>query len=635
MPPAELPHRVRERARQEQDRRGWFSPPGLPEEVAAAPLPSWPFPLDPPEEGLGQLEKDVDALLGGGWSLLGVPWPAGGRSAWHHDPVAGTSWPADEPAFSIDYRHGHADKDIKLCWELQKLQLQAILAMGSRLLGAEAAGQACRADLQSWLEQNRPFMGIGYASNIETAIRTVSLLLITGLLGPDSFSPYWKRQIWMNLHWNAVWLRRYPSLYSSAANHRTGELTGLLVLESVAPGLPGADWRSRLRELQQVAERQFHPDGVGKEQSVHYQAFTTEHLLIAHQFAAFAGENSGMLPMLERSASFFRSLMDSAGNLPQIGDGDESSVIRQSLPAESLPYSVCGAVAGLCGRADLAPPGWQRDLRCLVLGIPGVRPAASPVRSRSFRDGGYTVLRRGDCVLTLDHGPLGFPGTAGHGHADALSACMHYRGEPVWVDWGTYRYNGAPAWREWARSTPAHNTVTVGGRSQSTVSGPFNWTGQAEARLLVADLGENRVSAEHDGYMESQGVVHRREILLSENGLLVTDSLAGEGRRPIEACLHLAPGWTAARDGQDWIISKDGSPAARLAFSGAPLDGEAIVDGSRPGPGSHSREYNTVEASTSLRWKGTVGLPAEWRMQWEWLGDWRDGIEGQQRGWNA
>jgi hypothetical protein len=628
MPPAELPHRLRERLRQHQDRRGWFSPPELPRELEDSPLPHWALlgTALPREDWLGSLERDTESILSDRWKLLGTTWPTGGRNAWHLDPITGGSWPSDEPAFSIDYRHSHGGKDPKLCWELQKLQLQTLLAMGHRFLGSSRAEEACRGDLHSWLGQNSPYMGIGYASNIETSIRTVSLLLLISLLGPESFGEGQRKQLWRNLHWNAVWLRRYPSLFSSAANHRTGELAGLLMLESLAPQLPGADWRSRLRDLQTVAQRQFHPDGVGKEQSVHYQAFTTEHMLIAHQCAARAGIDSGLLPLMEKSASFLRALMDSSGQIPQLGDGDESSVLKQSLPAESLPYSICGAVAGVSGRAELAPPGWRQDLRCLLLGVPDIQPRESALESRSFPDGGYTVLRREECVLTLDHGPLGFPGTAGHGHADALSTCMHHRGEPVWVDWGTYRYNGAPAWRQWARSTAAHNTVVLDGRCQSSVSGPFNWSLQAEAGLIETDLSESRAKAEHNGYLKTAGVRHTREVKLSSTGITQRDHLAGGGMHRVELNLHLAPGWEVRKQDDGWMILKEGREAALLTLRGANIEGEIVVDGTRPGAGSHSKEYNEVEPSTCMRWRGMLELPASWLLEWEWLGDWRIGI---------
>ena len=54
---------------------------------------------------------------------------------------------------------------------------------------------------------------------------------------------------------------------------------------------------------------------------------------------------------------------------------------------------------------------------------------------------------------------------------------------------------------EWFRSTGAHNTIEVGGVSQSESGGPFLWNSQARTTTLSTEVGEQAVqtwSAEHD-----------------------------------------------------------------------------------------------------------------------------------------
>src|SRR3546814_9740957 len=80
------------------------------------------------------------------------------------------------------------------------------------------------------------------------------------------------------------------------------------------------------------------------------------------------------------------------------------------------------------------------------------KPGPAPVGIRTFRDGGYTVVRepsaRGEFLLVLDHGPLGYLSIAAHGHADALAIWLHLAGCPVIVDAGTYLYHSGGAWRD-------------------------------------------------------------------------------------------------------------------------------------------------------------------------------------------
>ena len=51
-------------------------------------------------------------------------------------------------------------------------------------------------------------------------------------------------------------------------------------------------------------------------------------------------------------------------------------------------------------------------------------------------------------TLYFNHGPFGMTPAFGHGHADALSVCLHSRGERIVCDTGTYGYNLGSNWRE-------------------------------------------------------------------------------------------------------------------------------------------------------------------------------------------
>ena len=95
--------------------------------------------------------------------------------------------------------------------------------------------------------------------------------------------------------------------------------------------------------------------------------------------------------------------------------------------------------------------------------------------------------------------------------------------KPVLVDPGTYTYGRSRAWRCYFRSTLAHNTVELGGFSQSAEGGPFLWTSKAHGTLLSAsgldeDFGLAVVVGEHDGYMR-QGFKgrHRRRVTLDRH----------------------------------------------------------------------------------------------------------------------
>jgi hypothetical protein len=202
------------------------------------------------------------------------------------------------------------------------------------------------------------------------------------------------------------------------------------------------------------------------------------------------------------------------------------------------------------------------------------RPAQRPSR---FADAGVTLLRtnRGqdpEIWCRCDGGPHGYLSIAAHAHADALSVEVRYGGVDILADPGTYCYHGEPTWRSYFRSTIAHNTVELDGRSQSSDGGPFLWLRHAKAREIdVLDIGEiARWSAEHDGYMSlSPAARHRRSVQLDRASRTVdiVDVIDG-GSHNLCLAFHLGP----------HVLVELGEACALLRWPTAPTPGEARLE---------------------------------------------------------
>jgi hypothetical protein len=621
MPLGEIPHRISERTRRAADNRSSTARAlhELPEQVRGKAPPC--FPVDRsrlseiPAHWRESLAADVDALLRHDVTLLGARFPS--RTCWGFDPVMGSEWPQD-PVWSIDLRGDGCD--VKLACELLRLQVQQVLALGAAVLGRRDARQAVIEDLRSYLSWEAPYRGIPWVAGIECASRVASLLNIAGVLGSEAVPSDIRARWWSSLQAHGVWLDRYPSLHSSSNNHRVAELSASLALAVLAPELGRASTAGDYAaHLERVACRQFHPDGTGSEQSPTYQAYTMEWLLWARRLADEAGLTFEVDALLEGGAGFLRSLMDVESKLPRIGDDDEGVVMRQSIGPENLPASVCGAVAGMLGQPQLAPPHWEGDLRAGVLGAPLTKGEAPSPRSKIFKQGGYTVLRwqtpMDEALLVFDHGRLGFPGTAGHGHADALAVWLHVGAQPVLIDSGTYRYNGAPAWRSWMRATGAHNTLQVTGHEQSEIRGPFNWGRRAVAEHVEADLGNRRVVGLHDGYLSSAGLVHLRQVRVPQDDVVeIEDLLIGKGRRHVAVSWHFAPELGLEQlDETRLLVTRGGQPLLSIELCEGGLGARVLRGRSSPGRGFVSPSYNVLVVSSCLVWEGTIELPARLR----------------------
>jgi len=618
MPAPEIPHRIREQLRRRADRGGALAVRSfdLPPSLLEQPPPSWPVdPAALASADTAGISADASALLEGPFTMLGRTWPVGARTDWALDPETGERWPAPY-TFDIDFRLGSASRDVKLAWELGRLQHLQLLAAQWRLTGDARCRDACLDDLASWIAGNPPYRGIAYASGIELACRVASALVVVGLLGAASIEGPLRGDLWRMLAAHGAWLARYPSLYSSANNHRVAELGGLVLLGCLAPQLPGADaWlKEGLAGMSAEALRQILPDGVGVEQTPTYQAFTMEWMLVARRAVVASGRapDPRIDARLAAGADFLAALHDAGGHHPPIGDDDEGVVLRNGLGHERHAASIARAVAATLGRPELSPPGFDGppDLRAALLGLAAIPTSTRQPRPRCFAEGGYTVLRapERDAVAVFDHAPLGQPPLNAHGHADALSVWLHLDGRPVLTEAGTHRYNGAPDWRRYARSTLAHNTASVDGAEQSDPSSGFAWARIARVSGVRSAPAAGTVEAAHDGF-EHLGVIHRRRVELRTSELCVDDDFEGNGVHHIAIAWHFAPDLALDRDGDDWVARRGGREVLRFA---APLDldGRLFSQVEGPGPGIHAPSYNRAQAAPTLLFEGEPTLPA-------------------------
>ena len=169
-------------------------------------------------------------------------------------------------------------------------------------------------------------------------------------------------------------------------------------------------------------------------------------------------------------------------------------------------------------------------------------------RSVAFESGGYYVMRDewtpNANYLLFDCGPHG-QANCGHAHADALAFEVAANGRTLLVDPGTYTYTGTKELRDWFRSSAAHNTLTVDGRSSSVSAGPFSWKSIASSERLAWISRErfDYVAGTHDGYVTSpRPATHVRSILfLKHDYWIIRDRLKSVGERSVDLWFHFDP----------------------------------------------------------------------------------------------
>jgi len=578
-----------------------------------------------PPDAASALVRAADEVLAGAWSSLGTRRADSADPDWFFDPVTGRRAPEGRLAFRVNHRDEEETGNIKQVWEMSRHHHLTVVAAAWWLTEEERYAEAVADQLRSWWAANPFLSGVHWTSGIEAGIRLMSWVWIRRLLHEwpkvgDLFED--NEDALRQIAWHQEFLMAFPSRGSSANNHVVAEAAGRLVAACAFPWYTRSfGWRRSAAALleRELAANTFE-DGVNRELATDYHRFVLELALLAAVEADAHGHDLSQATwdLLARMLDAGAAILDARNRAPRQGDGDEGRALVVDDPDRDPWATVLGTGSVLLGTPDWWPTV-ERGVQAALVGALGrARQLPRPsVRPRRFPEAGLVILRSrvedGDEIwCRCDGGPHGFLSIAAHGHADALSLEVRHGGIEILVDPGTYCYHGEPLWREWFRSTVAHNTVEVGGVSQSASGGPFLWTTQARTRTLACDVGEQPVQtwrAEHDGYLRlSTPTVHRRSVTLDSPGrnLTIADTFDTAAEVPLRLSWHLGPDVRVELDGAQASLTWQVGPDSRRGTLVLP-DGlvwtshTADVD---PVLGWYSPQFGCRVASTSLVGRG-------------------------------
>jgi hypothetical protein len=568
----------------------------------------------------GQAEhivQQADQICSHRFDLLGYTDIDYGRPIdWHLDAVHGKRAPR-KAFYRIRYLGYHEVGDSKVTWELNRHQHLVTLAKAYRLTGDRRFVDEALRQWRHWQAENPYPIGINWASSLEVAFRSLSWLWMYYLLDGSPRVPDFRAELLRGLALHGRYIERYLSTYFSPNTHLLGEGVGLFFLGVLCPELNEAErwkllgWNIVLQE----AERQVHADGFHFEQSTYYHVYALDFFLHA---AVLASINGIFMPKsfedtLERMLTDLL-LLSRGGQVPRFGDDDGGRVLdpRRNRGEHLVDPLATGAI--LFHRGDYkSAAGGLREEALWLLGTEGVRQwdeleeSAVPAQSAALADAGIYLLPAGKSTqLVVDAGPLG-TASGGHGHADALSVCLHSHGQPLLIDPGAYEYVGPADDRNLFRSTAMHNTLRVDGLGQTEPATPFSWQRLTESKVECWIQGQNfdLLVASHDGYQRLPlPVTHRRCVVSLRNGIyFVRDFVEGQGTHRLDLSWHL---------GQELHMVEDGLYRVKGASQGLallPCAGHGWAEEVRRE--SWSPAYGQKAPMTVLNFSVTTALPAE------------------------
>ena len=538
---------------------------------------------------------------------------------WHLDLVHGKRGPR-RPWFQIPYLDFEEVGDAKITWELNRHQHLVTLAKAYRLSGEERFASEIVSQWKHWQSQNPYPVGMNWASSLEVAFRSLSWIWTYFLLeDTPAMTPELQREWLRGLGLSGRHIDTYLSIYFSPNTHLLGEAVALFFLGTLFPDLPhAARWKQRgWQVILEAARKQVRADGFYFEQSTYYHVYALDFFLHARILAALNGVaipadfDDVVIKMLD-----VLCLLGRAGLAPTLGDDDGGRVFdpRRNRAQHLLDSLSTGAV--LFWRGDFKfVAAVPREERLWLFGASGLAEfeklqASQPSdRSIALKQSGLYLMADAETgqQALIDAGPQG-PGTAGHGHADALSITLVSNGRSLLMDPGTLEYVGeSHKDRAFFRGTAAHNTMRVDGLDQADGAAPFAWASLplVKAENWIAGEKFNLFVGSHNGYERlAAPVTHRRWVFHRKSQFwLVRDVASGEGEHAIELTWHLGANLVPA-SARDYLFG-DGQESLGLVLA----ESHGWSQSADRGPWSPA--YGRQERATVVTF-GTVGaLPAE------------------------
>ena len=262
---------------------------------------------------------------------------------------------------------------------------------------------------------------------------------------------------------------------------------------------------------------------------------------------------------------------------------------KQTIP-EGIEAAAQASLAALHGvtMGDGALSSWQGcgpgEAARLTALIDGCGMRARPLRQA--RGWGYQRMSALGTILVLDASPPPPQKIAEHGSASTLAFELSDGGQRLVVNCGgpgPLPTNLPSELVQGLRTTAAHSTLVLSDTNSTNILADGS-LGKGVEDVTIdrsEDNDASRLEASHDGYVRSFGLIHKRSLMLGNDGkeLRGADQLIARGRRkiresaPYAVRFHLAPGVeaTITADGMGAILRSKGAPPWNFRCRGGNL----------------------------------------------------------------
>ena len=436
------------------------------------------------------------------------------------------------------------ETDVKIIWEINRLQFLPLMAVDFLKTKDTKILNRITSIIKEWDSKNPYDVGINWYSNLEVAIRSISLLLTHILLYDHIKSKEIEELIFK--HGYHVYKDINYTEKCIPNNHLIGEATALYILGNIFESPESKKWIDKSKTILIDYLEHLRDDGTYKEASLSYHRFVLQIYLLVYLFAIKFQDNFIENPLtnkLVKAYIFLKSIEKPDGSFPQFGDWDDGVYYKlNNEPIENYKYFVdtLGYIVGNNDEKNLEVEILEQLFGNIKIGESYKNNFDFNNVYKLFEIGKYGVYKDNNIYLFINNQEQIF-----HSHADGLSIELSLNGKNILIDSGTYNYNLDKELRQYFRSTRAHNTVYLG-VDQSTQIGSFRWIDQPKISLrkLKKEIGFEGIINYKNKSM------HKRKVIIENNIINIEDEVYSK-RNYIELNFHFSP------ERQIQLINKD------------------------------------------------------------------------------
>ncbi len=517
------------------------------------------------KDSITQIITNADKICHHTFDFLGTGLTSWGKEInWSKDVISSYTW---KRKFYFDYTISETllidNVDIKIPWELNRLQHLVVLGQAWRLSNDEKYILEIFNQLEHW-QKNNPFCyGINWLSTMEVSIRAINIMITMDLI---SNSPLYKSKIknitnLIEKHGKYIQNNIEIGIIDNeiaAGNHLLANFSALAMIGMIYDQINDSKrWlKAGIKGLYFSIDFMVLEDGFFFESSTSYHRFALELFLFPYIISKkinFEFENF-YVSKLEKMFELIYFSLDFDGTIPIIGDNDDGRLLILSdyfnWKRDDFKY-LMGIGAYIFNRNDFKEKSSLSQDELIWIfdkykDFDKINPEKFMRESKAFQDSGlYLILddKNKSYALTKFHNTFKKSPMA-HSHYDMLSIALTHFDQKIFIDAGSFCYTLNSKKRNLYRGSFYHNIVTLNNSEIHPLSSDvFNmsWSG-VKVELIKWDVTNDNINlvGQHNGYYKNYGCYVKRSINYTKKDCSwkIIDEVIGDNRKVKEVNSH-------------------------------------------------------------------------------------------------